>query len=106
MNFKIAFFIILISLLVTNVFWVYLFVDQSISYDYNEQEIKYLKKSVELIKTLLFDSIVVNKRRQIIKIVKTKYPNHILKEEEDIFYIDNIGLKFDGDKLVEIVVMN
>lgn len=44
-------------------------------------------------------------KEEILKILRDKYSDHIIKEE-GILFVDRIGLKFEGDKLSKIVFMN
>ena len=106
MSFKSAFFIVLILLLVTNLGWFYIFVNQSVSYDYTREECKHRINEAKLIRKLMLDFSQDKNEKEIMKIIKLKYSNHILKEENGVFFIDSIGLKFDEGKLTKIIFMN
>jgi hypothetical protein len=106
MSFKPAFFIALILLLVTNLVWLYIFVNQSVSYDYTREEYKHRINEAKLMRELMLDFSKDKNKKEIMKIIKLKYSSHILKEENGIFFIDSIGLKFDEDKLTKIIFMN
>jgi len=106
MNFKKAFFIVLIILIATNLFWLYESIDQSVTHDYTMQGYKYLKEDINLMRELMTDFSEHESKDRMVKIVKDKYSGHIVKEEEGILFIDRIGLKFEGNKLAKIAFMN
>ncbi len=106
MGFKKAFIITLAILLATNLVWVYLSVNQAITYDYTMQGYKYLKEDIKLMRELMADFSEHESKEEMMKIIKDKYSGHIIKEEEGILFIDRIGLKFEGNKLARIVFMN
>lgn len=106
MSFKQAFFVALIFLLLTNLGWLYIFINQSVTYDHTRQEYKYRINEAKLMKRLMTDFCKDESREKIMKIVKEKYSDHILKEDKGVFFVDSIGLKFSGDKLSEIVFMD
>ncbi len=106
MGFKKAFIITLAILLGTNLVWVYLSVNQAITYDYTMQEYKYRIKEAKLMKRLMTAFCKDEDREKIVKIIKEKYSDHILKEDKGVFFVDSIGFKFSGDKLSEIVFMD
>lgn len=106
MNFKIISFILLAVTIVTNFIWLYIFIDQSVSYDHLQQETAYLKEDLNLMRNLMVDlngSIEMGKIRAILK---NKYSNRIIKEEDGYLFVDDIGLRFENNKLTRIVFMN
>jgi len=106
MDFKKAFFILLIILIATNLFWLYESIDQSVTYDYTMQGHKYLKEDIGLMRILMTDFCKHENKEKILKILKDKYSDHIIKEEGGILFVDRIGLKFEGNKVSKIVFMN
>lgn len=106
MNFKKTFFIALIILIVTNLGWLFVFINQSVTYDYTLEENKHLIKDIKLMRELMADFSKHESKEEIMKVIKDKYSGHIIKEEEGILFIDRIGLKFEGTKLAKIVFMN
>ena len=106
MGFKRAFIITLILLLATNLVWVYIVVDQGITYHYTREDFKYRIKEAKLMKSLMMDFCKGENREKIMKIVNEKYSDHILKEDNGVFFVDSIGLKFSGGKLSEIVLLD
>jgi hypothetical protein len=106
MSFKKAFFIALFFLLVTNLGWLYVFINQAVTYDHTREEYKHLIKDIKLMKKLMTDFGKHENKEQMVKILKDRYSDYIIKEEEGILFVDRIGLKFDGNNLTEIVFMN
>ena len=47
-----------------------------------------------------------NDKGKIVAILKNKYSNRIIKEENGVLFVDNIGLRFKNNKLSKIVFMN
>ena len=106
MSFKTAFFIALIGLIITNLIWLYVFINQSVTYDHTSEEYKHRAEDLKLMSELLTDFANHTQKEKIVSILKEKYSHHVIKEEDGILFVDNIGLKFDGNKLTRIVFMN
>ena len=106
MNFKTAFFIALIFLLVSNVGWLATFIDQMITYDHTSQEYKYQRENLFLVKKLLLDFSKNITKEEILTILENTYSKHLIKAEDGLLFVDGVGLKFEENKLTEITYMN
>lgn len=106
MNFKVMFFIALGIIVITNLLWLYIFIDQSVTYDYTLQTTKGLRKDINLMRTLVIDFDGTNDKERIIEILKKKHSDLLKIEEDGTLFVENIGLRFENNKLAEIVFMN
>lgn len=99
-------FIALGIIVVTNLLWLYIFIDQSVTYDYTQQETKHLKEDINLMRTLIIDFDGSNDKEKIIAMLKKKHSDLFKIEEDGTVFVENIGLRFKNNKLAEIVFMN
>ena len=106
MNSKTLSFIFLAIIISTNLFWLYIFVDQSVSYDHLQREITYLREDRDLMRNLMMDFNGSISMVEVRTILKNNYSNQIIKEENGSLFVDDIGFKFKNNKLTGIVFMN
>ena len=106
MRFKIPFFVALFILIGVLAVSSYAFINQSISYDYCHQELIYQGETLKLTQKMLLDFGKANNRQRIYEMLKAKYSDHIIKEEGDILFIDDVGFKFKTNTLIDVVFMN
>lgn len=106
MSFKMMFFISLAIIIVTNFFWLYSFINRSVTYDHLQQETTHLKENINLMKGLMVDFSRSIDKEKIVTVLTKEYSNQIIKEEDEVLFVDNIGLKFENNKLTSIIFMN
>ena len=106
MNFKMIFFISLAIIVITNFLWLYVFINRSVTYDHLQQETKHLKEDINLMRALMIDFNGITDKERILEILKNKHSNRIIKEEDGALFVDNVGFRFEDNKLAEIVFMN
>jgi hypothetical protein len=86
------------------VFLVYSWIDSRVSLDYARQELKYQRREIEVLQSLLLETGRRMSRAEIEQLV-TKHleKDHLIKRDEpDELSINNIILKFKGDSLVDV----
>jgi len=103
--------VLLLAMVVSNGAWVYLVLDRAVSLDYARQEQKYLKESLALLKRISIDLLAMKSaggpsRAEALLWFQEKYRGHVVKEEDGVLFIDEIGLRFADGKLAEIVFLN
>jgi hypothetical protein len=97
--------ILLILLIITNLVWLFIIIDQSVTLDYIREENKHLSKRVELIKNLANDLKSKETKSEIIMIIEEKYKNHLIKEDEDaVLFIDDVGITFENNHFNNFVL--
>jgi len=106
MNFKMMFFISLAIIVVTNFIWLYIFINRSVTYDHSQQEITHLKEDLNLMRSLIIDFNGYNDKETVVATLKNKYSNRIIKEEDGALFVDDIGLRFENNRLSGIIFMN
>ena len=97
--------ILIIALIVTNLVFIFLLIDRSVTIDHLQMEITNMNESIQLIKSISFDLVENKTKMHIIKILNEKYSNNIVKEDDinkDIVYVDNVVLRFKNDLLISI----
>ena len=78
-------------------------IDSGITTSYQQDEIERLQKRSRLIALLMVDLGGVTEEVAVKKLIKQQYASRILKEEEDILFVDDVGLRFVDGKIFEIV---
>ena len=106
MNSKKMLFVAVVIVIITNVFWAYIYFDRALTNDYMQQEMNHLKEDINLMRNLIIDLSCLNDKNKIISLLKSKYSKCIIKEEDGALFVDRIGLKFINNKLSSIVLMN
>lgn len=79
--------------------------NQSLTVDGFESELQMQTKRVELLRSLCLDLRCQRDRKEISTMVRSKYSNNIIKDENDILFVDDIGLKFTNDTLFSLILL-
>jgi hypothetical protein len=86
---------IVLLFVINNLFWVFGAFDESVTIDHLTQESIYKEKDVNLLKKLAMDlSVATLEKEKVEMIVMEKYSEHLIKRQDNILFIDGVGLKF------------
>lgn len=106
MNYKLGFFVLLAIAVLTNLFWLVRLLDRSIAVDHAQQEHRYQSRDLDLLRQLTIDLAACSDKAAFTKVLKQKYPNRIIKEEDGLLFVDGVGFGFEGDRLSRITFMS
>lgn len=100
--------VIIVSLIfmVVNACWVVLFVDQSLFLDDTKTELKHQQDDLNLLREIMIETKGFTTKEQFLDLFERKYSGSFKLEGENLIYVDEIGLKFDEDRFVDVVFMN
>jgi len=94
-------------LLIICIFLLYSWINALVSLDYARQEEKYQRENVQLLQSLLQETGKKMSQSEIRQLVKSRFgKEHIIKEQQNQISVDNIILKFNGNSLVEIKLLD
>lgn len=106
MNYKLGFFVLLAIVVLTNLFWLVQLLDRSIAADHAQQEHRYQSKDLDLLRQLTIDLAACSDKAAFSKLLKSKYANRIVKEEDGLLFVDGVGFGFEGERLSQIRFMS
>lgn len=101
-NWKIAFFISIITLVISNIFWLYTTVDHSVSYGYQNVSLREQMKTSEILSSLIIKGSQQYSKKDILYILRKQNENAFIVEEENIIIINSIRFLFKNNKLIKI----
>ncbi|HFD13723.1 MAG TPA: hypothetical protein ENJ34_00305 [Epsilonproteobacteria bacterium] len=99
---KATFFTVLIALLVTNIFWIIIVVDQGISYSYLKVSYDDEIKDRRVFKKFLLEDLHQYTDKNILSILRKENPKAFIVKEGNKIYIENIIFEFKNEKLISV----
>ena len=96
-----------VALAILCLYLAYHVVDQSVSLEHARASQRSLQEERDLLRKLTFDSLKAVKRVELESLLAARYSqSHVVRRESDVIFVDEVGLRFRGDELVEIVFMS
>ena len=99
---KASFFVALISLVITNIFWIIIIVNQGISYSYLKDSYDYETKGNHILQKLILEDVTAYTQKDILSILKKQNPNAFIKIDDNKIYIENMIFEFKDEKLISV----
>ena len=99
---KIGFLGALAVLIVINLFWVYVFIDQAVSYSYLQDSMAVKENSISVMGQLLVEAGKEYDQKDVLHLLRVKYPDAFIVEEEDQIIMDEVIFLFKNNKLVAV----
>jgi len=99
---KPLFYSCLILLIVSNLFWVYKTIDAGTSMTYQGVTIQDQEQVIEILGELIIEGADNYSQKDILHILRQKYPDGFIVEEQNKIIYEGIHFKFRNDSLVEV----
>jgi len=99
---KTLFFSSLVLLLVTNLFWFYETLDTGVSQTYQQDSIEKQEKVIGILSDLIIQGAKDYSKKDILFLLRQKYPDGFIVEEENKVIYREIYFEFENDSLVSI----
>lgn len=98
--------LVCVGLLVLCAVLVYGIVDRSVSLDHAQVEQRRLEEERALLQKLLLDFAVGTPKSEVLELLKRKHASRIFKEEGDTILVDDVVLKFQNGKLIDVLSLS
>ena len=99
---KISFFVMLVILIASNLFWAYQVLDQGITVTYHQVTIDNQKKSIEILGRLIKQNASNLNQKDILYLLRKSSPEAFIVEERNLVILDGLKFEFSDGKLVKI----
>jgi|ERR1700737_257211 len=98
---------LIVVVLIAEVFLVYGLISNSVSLDHARQQQKVEKSRSHLLCELLHKTSVPLGRSELMDIIKRNFSNgHVIKEEKDRVLVDDLVIRFEGEKVVGVMTLD
>ena len=99
---KTLFFISLVLLVVSNLFWIYTSLDAGVTQTYQNDSIEKQEKVINILGEMLVEGYKKYSQQELLFLLRQKYPDgFIVKEENEVIY-QGIHFVFENDSLVSV----
>ncbi len=99
---KIAFFVVLVALLASNIFWFMSILDQGITYTYQQVTVDDQKKSIETLGTLVVQNSQNMNQKDILHLLRKAAPDAFIVEENNIISVEGLKFEFENGTLKKV----
>ena len=99
---KTLFYACLLLLIITNVSWFYKGLDMGISMTYQDASMEYQNKAFGVLGELVVEGFEDKSKKDFLLLLRGKYPDGFIVEEQDKITYAQIHFEFKNDSLVEI----
>lgn len=99
---KIAFILSVTVLILSNTYWLYQILDAEVTNTYNGATIESQKEIIEVLGELLIEEGKEYSQKDVLFLLRTKYPDEFIVEDRNRIVIKEIEFKFANDSLVSI----
>ena|SRR5689334_8555067 len=94
---------IIVVLLIGNLYFIYWLLDRAAFEDDLKSQLDYVNKRSELLRTVSMDIACPRTKDEISSLLKSKYSGHLIKPEDGILWLEEVGFAFKNDTLSNIV---
>ena len=101
-RYKQSFFISLVILLLSNVFWIYVVIDNGLTYTYQQVTLNEKENSVKLLGELIVKNGQKYTKKDILYILHQEHMNAFIIEEDNLINIEGVKFIFINDRLAKI----
>ena len=99
---KVAFFVAILVLVLSNIFWVFSVLDQSISYTYLQDSYNEKSRSVSNLGNLIVQGSDQYSKEDLLHLLRQSKPDAFIVDEGDTIIFEQIKFEFSDGKLVEV----
>lgn len=79
-------------------------VDRSVTLDHTQTELDHKVDTLNMMKNLVLDLREAEGRAETLALLRSRYPQQV-KEDGSLILVRDIGLRFEEDELVELVLL-
>ena len=102
MSYKKAFFIALALLLISNVYWVYVFIDSAISYSYLKDSYNWESRTNSILGEIITNEGSEYSQQDVLHLLRQAYPEGFIVEEGNTIYMDGVKFEFSDNRLSNV----
>lgn len=95
-----------IVLLVINVFWLFFFIDKSVTIDYMQQGLVSCQEGRSVLATVIESRCLFGTKETTAIEMKKLFPDMIVSTDQDTVFVDDVGFSFLNDKFSKVVFLN
>ena len=99
---KVAFFVMLTTLILSNGFWVCSAIDSGISYTYQQASLDDIGEANKFLGELIVKGGKEYNQKDILHLIRQSYPNAFIVEEDNLIKINYVTFEFKNNKLVGV----
>lgn len=99
---KVSFFVCLLTLVVSNLFWLYLIIDSGITYTYQQVSLDEKHESVKTLGALIVKGAKEYTQKDILHLLRQVRPSAFIVEDLNSISVDGLSFIFKEGKLVEV----
>ena len=99
---KLSFFISLVFLILSNLFWFYAVVDQAISYSYLSDSNDYANKSIKSLGELIVKGADKYSQKDILHLLRQANPDEFIVVEDNVITTEYSKFTFENGKLTSV----
>ena len=100
---KISFFIVLLLLVVSNLYWAFTVVDTAIPYSYQKASLNSKHQSVEMLGALIVEGGKKYTKKDILHILRKNNKNAFIVEKESLISVEGVKFIFKNGVLSKVV---
>jgi hypothetical protein len=91
-------------LVATNIFWIYKTLDYSVSANYREESLRSCQNNILILQEIVNELNISFTREDFFETALKKFPEKEVVDKENIVSIDDLGFRFEDNRIVEMIV--
>jgi len=99
---KMSFFVVLVLLIATNIFWLYSAIDAGVTYTYQQVSLDEKSKAVEMLGALVVKGGQQYTKKDVLHILRQMNKDAFIVEEENLIDVEGVKFIFVNGKLSEV----
>jgi len=99
---KVSFFVCLLTLVGSNLFWLYMAIDFGITYNYQQVSYDENHEAVEALGSLIVKGAKDYSQKDMLHLLRQAKPSAFIVEEQNSISFDGIHFIFENGKLVDV----
>ena len=102
---KIAFWLCLSVLVVSNIYWIYQRIDSGVSFTYLTQSYEDRGRVIESLTDLVVQGAQPYSKQDILSLLRRANPDALIAEEEEQITVEGLVFRFENEVLIEVKSM-
>ena len=99
---KVSFFVCLLTLVISNLFWLYLTIDSGITYTHQQVSFDEKQESVKTLGALIVKGAKQYSQKDVLHLLRQIKPSAFIVEEVNTISVDGLSFVFENGTLVEV----
>jgi hypothetical protein len=95
-----------VALALTNIMWIFLLLDRSITIDYMNQEATSARRTDSVLIRLIESKVSLKTKGSSIQDLRGLFSEKTITIEGDTIFVGDVGLRFKDDRFEKILLMN